>query len=84
MAEFGSSGAKYNTIFRKIRGLCLIIWHDKMLKKSLTCPNGFGLKLAKLGLIIPLKKVQSSLSYRDIRGNRKTALSEIRATRVIE
>ena len=55
MAEFGSSGAKYNTIFRKIRGLCLIIWHDKMLKKSLTCPNGFGLKLAKLGLKIPLK-----------------------------
>ena len=26
-----------------------------MLKKSLTCPNGFGLKLAKLGLKIPLK-----------------------------
>ena len=28
-------------------------WHDK---RMITCPKGFGLKLAKLGLKTPLKK----------------------------
>ena len=34
--------------------IVMIVW--SFLKDNITCPKGFGLKLAKLGLKTPLKK----------------------------